>query len=223
MPNTTNSLLISSEAPSFFEDTVTFTTTVTAAPQLGSNPPTGTVTFFDGLITLATVGVVPTSPTSDHSVATLDITTLAIGTHSISAVYSGDGNYSPSTSNTVLQQVNALTAPTNTVPPFCAIASFTPNGDTSLPPQATLFAVPANTTPHHSVTLLWDTINVAQIEITGNNGVDPAFDTGLLTTAGSGAYVVGNGFLATITLLLTAYDRQGNPLGLTSQTTVVIS
>jgi hypothetical protein len=68
---------------------VTFTTTVAVGP-LGT--PTGTVNFMDGG---STVG---SSSLNASGVATLSISTLAAGTHNITAVYNGDNNYSSVTS-----------------------------------------------------------------------------------------------------------------------------
>jgi len=69
---------------------ITFTAAV--APQSGSNIPTGIVTFFDGSKGLGTAQVNASGGT------TLNLASLAVGTHSISATYGGDANDSPSTS-----------------------------------------------------------------------------------------------------------------------------
>lgn len=106
---------------------------------------------------------------------------------------------------------------------FATIGQYNTSGDTSLPPQAVLSAMPTTAAAHTSITLLWDTVNVAQIEITGNNGTDPPFDSGRITTTGSGVYIVGGGFTVNITLTLTAYDSTGTPLGITSIATVTIT
>ncbi len=88
--------LVSSLNPSIFGQAVTFTATVT-----GSGPtPTGTVTFFDGA---ANIG---TSPLNGSAVATLTTSTLAVGSHPITAVYAGDATYATSTSPIVTQVVN---------------------------------------------------------------------------------------------------------------------
>ncbi|MFT3790523.1 MAG: Ig-like domain repeat protein [Rudaea sp.] len=95
--------LISSLNPSVVGQSVTFTATV------AGNAPTGTVQFKDGGINLgAAVALAGAS-------ATLVTNSLAAGTHPISAVYSGDGGNTGSTSAVVEQIVNstALT-PTQT-------------------------------------------------------------------------------------------------------------
>ena len=65
---------------------------------------TGTVQFFDG----ATAIGAPQTVTS--GVATFATSTLSVGTHPISAQYSGDNNYSNVTSNTIQQVITAGTA-----------------------------------------------------------------------------------------------------------------
>jgi len=84
--------------PSISGDTVTFTATVTPiAPGAGS--PAGTVTFKDGSTTLGT-GTLSSKKT------TFAISTLAEGTHSITAVYGGGTNFATSTSAVLSQKVN---------------------------------------------------------------------------------------------------------------------
>jgi hypothetical protein len=72
--------------------TVTLTVTVTASV---SGTPTGTVTFKDGTTTLGTVTL------NASAVATFSTTTLAVASHSITAVYSGDSINLASTSSVV--------------------------------------------------------------------------------------------------------------------------
>jgi hypothetical protein len=76
--------------PSTLGQAVTFT-----ALMSFSNA-TGTITFFDGTTTLGTSSVT-------KAVATFSTSTLATGRHSITAAYSGDGNYGDSTSAVLLQ------------------------------------------------------------------------------------------------------------------------
>jgi hypothetical protein len=86
--------LTSSANPSAYRQTVTFTATVT---QTGPYLPTGKVTFRDGTKVLA-------SPTLNNGVATLSRSTLAVGTHAITAEYLGDV-YNAASTSTVLEQV----------------------------------------------------------------------------------------------------------------------
>ena len=68
--------------------------------------PTGTITFKDGSKVLATV------PLSQVSQAFLNIATLATGRHTITATYSGDGNYLGSVSTAVVVVVGPVTTQT---------------------------------------------------------------------------------------------------------------
>src|SRR5262249_50321203 len=76
-------------------ETITLTATVIGAS------PTGTVTFKDGSMALATVNLVAGS-------ASYITSTLAIGHHALNASYSGDAHNAASTSQTVLERVQAL-------------------------------------------------------------------------------------------------------------------
>lgn len=91
----TTTSLNSSLNPSVFGQSVTFTATVS-----GATTPTGTIQFFDGATSLATV---PLSGTS----AALTTSSLSVGSHPITAVYSGDVDDPGSTSPVVNQVVNS--------------------------------------------------------------------------------------------------------------------
>jgi hypothetical protein len=75
---------------------ITFTATLTGS---GAKP-TGTVTFLDGATQLSTASL-------SAGVATYTNTTLAAGSHSITASYSGDGTYAAATSTAVTVTVTA--------------------------------------------------------------------------------------------------------------------
>src|SRR5207253_3161265 len=63
------------------------------APVAGTGAPTGKVTFLDGTTSLGTAALGPPEFGEGGPVpsATLTISSLAAGTHAISAVYAGDG------------------------------------------------------------------------------------------------------------------------------------
>jgi hypothetical protein len=88
--------LVSSLNPSNFGQAVTFTASVTTQGYQGT--PTGTVSFFDGTTNIGN------SNLNSSGVATFTTSTLAVGTHTMTATYNGDTNFAPSTS-AVLQQV----------------------------------------------------------------------------------------------------------------------
>jgi hypothetical protein len=87
--------LTSSFNPSGLDSPVTFTATIT--PQYGGQA-FGAVTFKDGATILG-------SGTVSGNAASLTTSGLAMGTHSITAVYSGDSNFTGSTSNRLSQVV----------------------------------------------------------------------------------------------------------------------
>jgi hypothetical protein len=87
----------SSLNPSTFEQNVTFKAKV----DNSSHTPTGSVTFYDGASSLGSFSLVGDSA----EVSTANLTT---GSHTIKAVYGGDGNFK-SDSNSVVQTVNQAT------------------------------------------------------------------------------------------------------------------
>ncbi len=70
---------------------------------------TGTVTFSDGGNVLGTSPVVVTGPDPLFGTASLAVSSLAPGSHQITALYSGDQNFAAATSTPFIQVVN--TAP----------------------------------------------------------------------------------------------------------------
>jgi hypothetical protein len=98
--NTANAV-VSSLNPSNPAQSVTFTATVTST----NGVPKGTMAFLDGATTLVS-GVSINTTTGRATFAT---TTLASGTHSITAVFTGNAGWLGSTSTAVNQVVNAAT------------------------------------------------------------------------------------------------------------------
>ncbi len=93
---TTTTTLTSSGSPALAGQPVTFTATVT--PSSGAIPNGETVTFYDGAATMGTANTA-------GGVAALGTSTLAVGSHSITAVYAGDSTYQTSTSRVLNQSV----------------------------------------------------------------------------------------------------------------------
>src|SRR5439155_719971 len=93
----------SSAHPSVSGQAVTFTATV-KAKSAGAGTPTGTVTFKDGPSTLGT------GTLNSSGQARFTISTLAVGSHSITASYGGDATFTGSTSRTVTQTVKKTTS-----------------------------------------------------------------------------------------------------------------
>ena len=104
--------LTSDNNPSTHGQSATFTASV--SPPSGDLPAaTGSVEFSDGGTTLGSADL-----SADGS-ATFTTSALTVGTHSITATYSGDSNLLPGTPATLSQVVN--------LPPVPSITSFTPS------------------------------------------------------------------------------------------------
>jgi hypothetical protein len=108
---TTTTIIASPSSPSIVGQTVTFTATVTP-----TNPgtPTGTVQFIvDGQPYAAPI------PLNGNAMASLSTATLAVGPHTIEAIYSGDNQHttsiSPSINYTVIQDPITTTTTTTTI------------------------------------------------------------------------------------------------------------
>jgi Bacterial Ig-like domain (group 3) len=95
-----NIQLVSSVNPSTPTVNVTFTVTVTST----NGTPTGTVIFNDGATALSGALAL-----SGSGVATFSTATLSAGSHPITAVYSGDANFTTVTSAIVTQNVEDYT------------------------------------------------------------------------------------------------------------------
>jgi Bacterial Ig-like domain (group 3)/Galactose oxidase, central domain len=85
----------SSVNPSSLHQAVTFTASVSVAAP-GAGHPSGTVTFNDGTTTLATVAL------NSGGMASFTTSALDLKSHSITAVYSGDGNFNGSSGSLTL-------------------------------------------------------------------------------------------------------------------------
>ncbi len=101
--NSTTTALTSSANPSGFGQIVIFAATVNTGALAGKL--TGSVAFMDGANPLGT-----TAPVNSSGVATLQVTTLAVGLHAIAASYGGDSTHFSSASATVTQAVLEATS-----------------------------------------------------------------------------------------------------------------
>ena len=181
-----------------------FTFTATVAPASGNARPTGTVTIFDGATAIATgtfaTGLGPFFTSR----------TLSPGTHSISAKYGGDANFSPSTSSILTVTVSATQATSTTTTltgPATAtsganvmiMASVAPASGTKVPTGQVTFsegagifgAFPLNASG--VATFSTSALSVGMHSITAQYGGDPnfanststAFSINITATAGS--------------------------------------
>ena len=98
----TSTALTSSANPSVFRQFVTFTATVSS----GGGTPSGNVEFKDGDQLLGSVAL-------SAGIATLTTANLAVGEHSITALYVGNQNFDPGTSPVLTQTVNKASTATS--------------------------------------------------------------------------------------------------------------
>ena len=102
----TGTALISDHPSSAFGGAVTFTATVTVTAP-GAGTPSGTVQFKDGTTTLCAA-----STLSSGQASCGPFTALSVGSHSITAIYAGDPDFSTSTSDALTQSVGTATTGT---------------------------------------------------------------------------------------------------------------
>jgi hypothetical protein len=154
----TTTMVTSSLSPANLGASVTFTATVVPSAA-GSGLPTGTVTFSDSSTVLGLENL------GSNALATYSTSSLTAGSHSISAVYSGDTVYSGSSSSVFTQTVVAPAFSLRVTPPALTIAqgqsgqvtfTVTPVGGFSsqidfacsgLPAYSTCTFSPTNVTP----------------------------------------------------------------------------
>src|SRR5208282_52214 len=127
-------------------------------------------------------------------------------------------------------EVYDSSSPPQVIPGFGLIATYSTEGDQDLTPSIGITAVPNFALPNTLVDLYWTSFNVENVRITTTIPGSPPFifDTGFLSTVGSGIYPVVEGFPASVVLTIEAYDEVFNPIivnsvPLTATTTVLTS
>lgn len=87
----------SSQNPSVVGQTVTFTATLTGNPAHAAGNPSGTVEFFDGATSLGTAPAV--AGATNTATASITVSSLTAGNHTITAQYSGGGQFNAGSGN----------------------------------------------------------------------------------------------------------------------------
>jgi hypothetical protein len=103
----TTTIVTSSLNPDLVGQSVSFTATVT--PAFNASALTGSVTFYDGANALGTTAIT-------NGQAVFSTSSLSVGTHSITASYTGDANYLPSTCAALTETVNTTVTTTTLTP-----------------------------------------------------------------------------------------------------------
>ncbi len=133
--NSTTTVTFSPSAPAY-GTSVTLSATV-AASGSGSGTPTGTVNFYNGTTLLG-------AGTINAGVATLVTSTLPVGTNSITAQYSGDTNFTSSTSPAVSVTVSQIVTTTSvTFSPTSPTVGSTVTFTATITPASTGTAAPS--------------------------------------------------------------------------------
>jgi large repetitive protein len=151
----TSTTLISSANPSAVGQAVKFTATVSSQATTVS----GTVQFFDGA---TLIGGAPQILNSTTRTATVTTGSLSLGSHTITAVYSGDTSSATSTSDPltqVVKQTAALSLSSNDNPAhvydaitFTVAATETPSGGTQ-PAGSIVFSADGSLLPNGTISL----------------------------------------------------------------------
>ena len=179
----TSTSLATSGTPSTYGSTVTFTATV-ADTAYAFATPTGTVTFYaDG----TSIGTGTLS--SGTATLTTTATTLAGGSHSITATYGGSSNYSSSTTS------SALTQAVNKATPTLALVA-TPS--TAVTGQAISLAATVSSaisTPTGTVTFYNGASSL------GSSALVSGAATGSFTTGGPGTYTLQVAYSGNVSFL----------------------
>jgi hypothetical protein len=100
--NSTTTTLVSNPNPSGFGQSVSFTATVTTGAGTGNL--SGAVAFYDGTTLLGPSVPVDVNSATGQAIATFTISTLAVGTHTIAAVYDNTNDPDHFTSSGILTQ-----------------------------------------------------------------------------------------------------------------------
>lgn len=179
-------------------------------------PPTGTATFTLGSTTLGTVPLVPNVGASGYAWATFNSATLPIGSDTITASYSGDGNYNSATStfNVIVGQAPSLTASAN--PSSINLAEFTAvtanvSGVSGMPaPTGTItyFAAGAGSDWTDTETLA----NGSATSVPLAGGIFPGENSATVNVSYSGDSVYGP---ASVNVTLTVTQSDLSPFALT--------
>lgn len=163
-------VLTSGLNPSNYGSPVTFTVTVNSN---GTAAPTGTVSFLDAGQQIGTANLVGIT-----GAATFTISSLAVGSHSITAAYKGDTDYAPGASNAVLQVVSqALTSTAVVAAPNPEIAG----GAVAITATVTItvgMAAPSGTVTFSDGTV---TLGAVKLSAAGTATVNPVLAPGIHT------------------------------------------
>src|SRR5271168_708684 len=214
---TTTTSLSTSATQVTFGQSVAFTATV--APTAGSGVPTGSVNFFDGLTQIGTGAL------NASGVAMFSSSSLAVGAHSVTAVYAGDSNFSGSTSGVVAITIVAL-AKTNTTTAVSASAMQVTSGQ-SVMFSAVVTPTAGSGTPTGSVTFLDGATSLGMATLSGGSGSVSSstlsLGTDTITVMYSGDANFSGSTSSAVTVTVVAPAKMGTVTTVSSSATQVTS
>ncbi len=188
-PNIAYYSLVSSGSSSVFGQSVTLQARINNSQNTpGLLPPTGSVAFLDGQTPIGSAELFPLAPgqVPVGAAAVLSVSTLAVGSHSLSADYAGDPNYATSTFAPVpltVNQASTTTALTSSANPsaLCQTVTFT----------ATVTAAsPGSGTPTGTISFQQNGTTVATVNLTDGTAT---YATSSLTQGSSNFNALYNG------------------------------
>jgi hypothetical protein len=199
-PTTTG--LASDTASTIFGGSVTFTANV--AHTSGATAPTGTVTFDDGAVLIGTVAV------DAQGKAAFQTQALGVGSHNITAIYSGDATYATSTSTATVVVVQGSTTLA------LATSATNPNLGANVTFTATVTTVGSQTAPTGTVTYKDGVTTLGQSSFLNNSTVT-TFQTSTLAVgphtitaqySGDVTYIGSTSSAVTVTVVSVPPDYQ---------------
>ncbi len=201
----TTSSLVSSANPSVYGQSVTFTATVSANSP-GAGTPTGTVTFYDGSTAIGT-------GTLSGGKTTLKTNSLPTGSDVITVVYSGDANFTTTTSASLTQTVGQDATTTK----LTSSASPSVYGQSVIFTATVIASAPGGGAPTGTVTFMDGTTAIGTGTLGGGTAT---FTTSLLAVAShtiTAVYSSDSNFMASTSSALTQKVNQS------STTTALVS
>ncbi len=201
-PAATSTTLTSSRTSAIYGQSVTFTAVVA-----GLGMPTGTVTFYAGVVSRADqIGTGTLSVVNGHDQAAISVSTLKVNgsPYAITAVYSGDSSDQGSTSNSLSETITADPSTTSAH----ASATADPFGQTITVTATVAASAPGSGTPTGTVDFLDTTTgdDLATIALTGGTAalsvasLTPGSHSIKVSYSGDGNFTASSTTTSTITV-----------------------
>ncbi len=189
------------------------TLTANVKPASGSSKPSGTITFYNGPTSLG-------SATLASGAATITISTLPVGTNSITAAYSGATSFNASSSGTVSVTVKSAVVSTSTTL-HASASTVTQNSPVTL--TATVSQASGTTTPTGTVTFYNGTISLGSAALSAGSASISTSSLPIGTDSVSAAYSGAVAFNASSSSVVAITVNPPSPNAVNTVTTVAPS